>query len=186
MHAAIKQATTIEDFNDARDLFRAYAAHLSFNPSGAASIFIDGFEDEVAGLPGPYTSPEGVILLAQVADGVAGCVALRPILPLAPVVEEKHNCEMKRLWIGERYRRLGLGRELVRFAISWAKAASYQAMYLDTAPSAMPAAQAMYQSLGFQQVERYNDNPVPGVIFFRLRLEGAATRPGYPQSSRLV
>jgi hypothetical protein len=34
----------------------------------------------------------------------------------------------------------------------------------------MDAARALYLSVGFRPVERYNDNPIPGVLFFELDL----------------
>jgi hypothetical protein len=34
----------------------------------------------------------------------------------------------------------------------------------------MNAAHALYESLGFRRIERYNDNPIEGVLFFELRL----------------
>jgi hypothetical protein len=46
-------------------------------------------------------------------------------------------------------------------------------MYLDTIPAAMPEANRLYAAMGFEPTERYNDNPLSGVAFFRLRLDGA-------------
>jgi hypothetical protein len=42
-------------------------------------------------------------------------------------------------------------------------------MRLDTLPT-MDAARALYLSLGFRSIERYNDNPIEGVLFFELAL----------------
>ena len=43
-------------------------------------------------------------------------------------------------------------------------------MRLDTLPE-MDAARTLYRSLGFRPIERYNDNPIEGVLFFELALE---------------
>lgn len=75
---------------------------------------------------------------------------------------------MKRLWVDEQFRGLGLGRRLVEEAIAWAKHTGYEAIYLDTVPAAFPEASRLYKALGFMQVGRYNDNPVSDVVFFRL------------------
>ena len=42
-------------------------------------------------------------------------------------------------------------------------------MRLDTLPR-MEAARALYLSLGFRPIERYNENPIAGVLFFELLL----------------
>jgi len=62
------------DLADAADLFRAYAAALPVD------LGYQGFEAELAGLPGKYAPPAGALLLARTPSGEAiGCVALRPI-----------------------------------------------------------------------------------------------------------
>ena len=60
-----------------------------------------------------------------------------------------------------------------------ARARGYTAIYLDTMPATMQAANHIYKELGFTPVERYADNPVlrqpsgcednrsPDVVFFR-------------------
>ena len=145
-----------------RGLMRAYGAHLSASPTGAAGICIPNHKAEIAGLPGPYASPGGVLLLASEEGAAAGCVAMRPM--------GEQGCELKRLWVDKGFRGRGLGRELMQAAIGWARAAGYKAVYLDTVPAAMPEANALYARMGFERVERYNDNPVTDVIFFRLTL----------------
>ena len=170
VNASITQATTSHDFEAIRALFRDYGAYLAAGPSGAAGISIDGFEQEIASLPGPYAFPSGVLLIAHANGATAGCVALRPVRPNSRLERDEQSCEMKRLWICDGYRGLGLGRQLVQYALAWAHTANYQAVYLDTAPAAMPAAHKLYQDLGFKQVDRYNDNPVPGIVFCRLSL----------------
>ncbi len=74
---------------------------------------------------------------------------------------------MKRLWVAGTFRGLGLGQRLVEEAIVWAERAGFEAMYLDTVPTAMPEANRLYEDMGFRRVERYNENPVADVVFFR-------------------
>ncbi len=142
-------------------LCREYAASLPF------SLCFQGFEEELAGLPGKYARPRGCMLLA-LADGLpAGCVAMRPIEPLpgdpAPV------CEMKRLWVRPTHRKLGIGRLLCERLISEAKAAGYALMKLDSEPD-FSAAMGLYASLGFTPIARYNDDPHPQTVYLGLPL----------------
>jgi hypothetical protein len=72
------------DFPALTQLFRAYAASLPID------LGYQGFDDELASLPGKYAPPEGALLIARDAEGAAlGCVAMRPLEPGV--------CEMKRL-----------------------------------------------------------------------------------------
>jgi putative acetyltransferase len=68
-----------------------------------------------------------------------------------------------------------LGQRLIQEAIAWAKRMGHSAVYLDTVPAAFPDATRIYRSMGFVEVKRYNNNPVAGVIFFRLGLDSAST-----------
>ncbi len=63
------QAAAAEQMGLVRKLFRAYAASLRFD------LGFQGFERELAALPGDYAPPEGRILLAALDGRIAGCVA---------------------------------------------------------------------------------------------------------------
>ena len=112
-------------------------------------------------MPGQYAPPTGKLLLAQVNFQPAGCIALRGL--------EQRICEMKRLFVRPKFRRRKLGLELAEAIITDARRLGYGAMRLDTLPS-MAAARALYQTLGFRAIPRYNDNPSEGVIYLELRL----------------
>jgi putative acetyltransferase len=138
-------------------LLRAYATGLG------VSLCFQGFEAEVAGLPGAYSPPRGQLLLARDAlgGGLAGLVALRP----APATPEQ--CEMKRLYVRPAARGSGLGRTLAMAAMDEARRLGYRRMCLDTLP-AMREAQTLYRSLGFRQTGASATEPM--VLLFEREL----------------
>lgn len=140
----------------ARELFREYEAWLGL------SLCFQNFEQELAELPGAYAEPEGRLLLAYCNEELAGCVALRMI--------GRNTCEMKRLFVRERFRGKGVGRSLVKAIIRNAKAIGYRRMRLDTIPPKMNDAIVLYRNLGFKEIAPYYHNPVPGAIFMELKL----------------
>ena len=157
----VREAVAADDVAVVRRLLRAYGDYLAANPAGAANICIQGYGEELERLPAPYFA----LLLAEVDGVAAGCVALRR------VARDESGCEMKRLWVDGAFRGFGLGRRLVEEAILWAKGLGFKAMYLDTVPAAMPEANRLYAAMGFEPTERYNENPLSGVAFFRLGLD---------------
>ena len=139
----------------ARTLFREYADSLGID------LGFQHFERELAGLPGDYAPPRGLLLLAVAGHEPAGCVALRPL--------RNATAELKRLYVRPAQRGTGLGRRLTEAALAAARDAGYERVWLDTVPS-MGAAQALYRSLGFAPIEAYRFNPVAGTTFLGLEL----------------
>ena len=151
-----------------------YLAHLAEGPRGAASICLTGYEAELAALPEPYVAPGG-LLVAEVESAVAGCVAIKGLKARAGVTGLRAEIppgalELKRLWVRPGFRGLRLGQRLMQAAIDHARAVGATAIYLDTVPAAMPEANRMYEAMGFAPTERYNDNDVADIEFFRLGL----------------
>lgn len=138
-----------------RALFVEYAASLPF------SLDFQGFDDELAALPGAYAPPDGRLLLASRAGTPVGCVALRR--------HDARTAELKRLYVRPEGRGGGTGRALAVAAIAAARAAGYERIVLDTVPG-METAQALYRELGFREVAPYRFNPVPGTAFLALSL----------------
>lgn len=153
----ILPAESRTDLKDMAALFRAYAASLPVD------LGYQGFEAELAGLPGKYAPPAGALLIARAPSGEAiGCVAMRPI-------EGERTCEMKRLYVTPAARGMGLGAALVRAIVERARGAGYEEMRLDTLPT-MQAARAMYAHAGFLEIDAYYPTPVEGTIFLALPL----------------
>jgi putative acetyltransferase len=152
---AITPASTTGDIGEARALFLEYGASLGF------SLCFQGFDEELAELPGAYCPPQGRLLLARVDDVVSGCVALRPL--------GDGICEMKRLYVRPASIGQGLGRQLATVIIHEGRAAGYRAMRLDTVPS-MTAALGLYVSLGFRDIPPYRENPIAGARYLELGL----------------
>jgi GNAT superfamily N-acetyltransferase len=153
--AAIHQANSPQDLALARNLFLEYADWIKVD------LCFQGFERELATLPGDYTPPQGRLLLAFHHEHAVGCVALRRI--------DATTAEVKRLYVRPEARGKRVGRQLVEQLIAAARESGYRRLVLDTLPQ-MPEAQALYRSFGFVEIPGYYHNPLPGVIFMELQL----------------
>ncbi|WP_420563059.1 GNAT family N-acetyltransferase [Thalassobaculum sp.] len=150
----IAPAATEADRADFAALVREYVDWL------AIDLGYQGLEAELAALDRVYAAPGG-ILLARAEDGAAlGGVAVKPLPKLGSGI-----CEMKRLYVRPAGRGLGLGRRLGEAAMAHGRAAGFAAMVLDTLPSRMGDAVAMYGKLGFTPRAAYYDTPIAETIF---------------------
>ncbi len=160
--AIIRRAETAAAIAAARTLMIEYRDSIS------TPLTFQGFDAEMAALPGKYTSPRGVILLGYLDHAAtlpSGVIAFRELdaNPHRPI------CEMKRLYVNPAARRVGMGRLLCNELITIARAANYAAMRLDTDEYMLPA-QSLYKSLGFKSISKYNDDPIPNTLFYELIL----------------
>jgi len=151
----IAEARWPQDREAVESLFGEYVSSL------AEDISFQNVADELAGLPGKYSRPGGVVLIARQGDELAGAIAYRMFEPGV--------CEMKRLYVRPSFRGRGLARDLANELIEDARARGYRTMLLDTLAS-MQAARSLYRDLGFVPVEAYYDNPLPGVAYMTLDL----------------
>jgi putative acetyltransferase len=155
-----------EDTVQARALLASYGRFLTVSPVGAAGLCLIGYDAELRGLPGKYAGKEADLLLARVKGEGAGCVAITE----RTLEDGLRAAEMKRLWVEPRFRGYGVGRGLVCAAIDWTRSHGREAVGLDTVHEAMPEANDLYRSLGFEEISRFNDNPLSGVRFYLLKL----------------
>jgi len=120
------------------------------------------FEAELAGLPGHYAPPRGDLLLASVGGEPAGCVAMHDL--------GGGVAEMKRMFVPERFRGLGIGRRLASTIVARGRHAGYRRMRLDTSKRQVAAIE-LYRDLGFKQVPPYydlNEELRDWLVFFEL------------------
>jgi putative acetyltransferase len=167
----IRQAATPADIARARALFIEYAQWLKVD------LCFQGFDRELAALPGAYSPPRGRLLLAGAAGTAFGCIALRPI---EATVESGASAsasrpgtavgEVKRLYVRPEHRGGGWGRRLAEAVIAEARSLGYTGLKLDTLDW-MAAARSLYAQLGFRECAPYYDNPLPGVVYMALALE---------------
>lgn len=143
----------------ARSLFEEYAEQLGVD------LCFQNFSSELRSLGTMYGAPAGCLLLAWHGDAAVGCVGARRISPT--------ECEMKRLYVRDAARGLGIGRQLTAALIDRARGLGYERMVLDTLEG-MTAARRLYASLGFRRCAPYYPNPLAGVTYMALELASSA------------
>ena len=143
-------------------LFSEYTqALIEGNHLFADYLSLQNFKKELNHLDVKYGMPWGRLYLAICNGKPAGCIGLRKL--------DEHNCEMKRLYVRPQFRGNHIGEKLIQQIIYDAKVIGYSYMLLDTFPF-LTSAIRMYQSYGFYEIERYNENPIDGCIYMKLNL----------------
>ncbi|MDF1794228.1 MAG: GNAT family N-acetyltransferase [Thalassobaculaceae bacterium] len=153
---SIRPAASAADRAAFAELVREYVDWL------AIDLGYQGLEAELATLERVYGAP-GTMLVAWDRDGggdALGGIAVKPLPSLGA-----GHCEMKRLYVRPSGRGLGLGRRLAEAAMASAREAGFTAMVLDTLPSRMGDAVAMYAKLGFNPRAAYYATPIEETIF---------------------
>jgi len=92
--------------------------------------------------------PRTVFLVARVAGESCACGALRALEP--------GTAEVKRMYVRDQFRRLGLGRRMIAALESTARGKGITRLRLETGV-AQPEAIALYESVGFAAVEPYGE-----------------------------
>ncbi len=152
----IEPVSTSDDLAAAKALFLAYAQSLDF------SLCFQGFDKELAEMPGKYDpSQKGTLLLGKVNGVARGVVGLRDL--------GDGICEMKRLYVAPEGRGHNLGRLLADAVIAEASRLGYRLMRLDTLRR-MVAANRIYDALEFRDIPPYYDNPMDDVRYRELKL----------------
>jgi DNA-binding MarR family transcriptional regulator/GNAT superfamily N-acetyltransferase len=130
---------------DARLCLREYFAELGRR-------FETGF-DPALSIPAELHElrpPAGLFLVATLRSEPVGCGALK--------FHGDEPTELKRMWVAESVRGLGIGRRLLSELESSAAAAGARIVRLET-NNALTEAIGLYRSAGYREVEAFNDEP---------------------------
>lgn len=150
-------ANSQEDFTEAARLFREYAQWLNID------LCFQGFEEELGKLDQMYAAPSGGLLLCRdTGSGLyAGCVGVRML--------DHETAELKRMYLQDAYRGLGIGKLLLTESLALAQTLGYRRVRLDTLNHMTPAME-LYKRAGFYDIPAYYHNPEPGVVYFEKTL----------------
>ena len=99
-----------------------------------------------------FLPPKGIFLLAYEDGLLAGCACTRTI--------ETNVAELKRMYVRPDFRRRGIGASLVKQTIEEVRRQQYSIIRLDSARF-MSDAHALYRSLGFTDIDPYDESEIP-------------------------
>jgi DNA-binding MarR family transcriptional regulator/GNAT superfamily N-acetyltransferase len=144
--ASLVQTRVVDpEHPDAKRCLRAYVAELNrrsdipFDPSNGSTAE-----------PHEVRPPAGAFLVAYLNGDAIGCGAV------------KHRSggptDIKRMWVAESARGLGIGRRLLRELEQLARDGGARVVQLET-NAALVEAIAMYRSAGYAEVPAFNDEP---------------------------
>ena len=151
----IREAEGAADMKAVRELFIEFQGIINVD------LCFQGFDEELATLPGRYARPLGRLFLAMDGDEAVGVTGLRPM--------GDGVAEMKRLYLRPPWRGSGLGRRLAEAVVDAARHAGHKKICLDTLDF-MDEARNMYRSMGFVEIPAYYDNPLDGVFYLECDL----------------
>lgn len=147
----VKIAAEPADSEAARWCIDQYFALLNarfeggYDPGNAARVEADDF-----------APPNGAFLVARSLGAPVGCGCLRTAAPGIG--------EIKRLWVAEEARGLGLGQRLLDALEAEARALGMGRLRLDT-NRALSEARTLYLKNGYREVPPFNDDPYPDFWF---------------------
>lgn len=152
----IRMAKTVADFKEAKALIAAYVQWLGLDLS------FQQLEEEMDTLPEMYNARNGGLFIAYHTQQPVGVVGLRKF--------SASEAEVKRMFIQQGYRGIGIGQLLLTACIDAAKNLGYDSIKLDTLDT-MKAAIQLYTANGFIEIPPYRHNPYEGAKYFELRLK---------------
>ncbi|MFI5611518.1 GNAT family N-acetyltransferase [Amycolatopsis sp. NPDC051903] len=130
--------------SDARYCLRSYFEELGrrFDAGFDPSQSISAGDDEM-------TLPSGLLLVATLQGSPVGCGALK-------LHADTGIAEIKRMWVSQTVRGLGLGRRLLDRLVQEASTRGLHTLRLET-NKALVEARHLYETAGFTEVDAFND-----------------------------
>ncbi len=152
----LKEAKSDSEYKTAIQLFKEYVSQIGVD------LEFQNFNEEIENIKSLYSRPKGVLFIAlDDKRSPLGCVGIRKL--------ENSICELKRMYLKEEARGLGIGKQLLKKAIEVGEELGYQKMRLDTLPI-MHSAIDLYKRTGFYEIEPYRFNPIKGTKYFEIKL----------------
>jgi ribosomal protein S18 acetylase RimI-like enzyme len=145
-----KKLETEEEIIKAKELIIEYIKWLN------QDLSFQNIDDELMNFPQRYKEPDGSFIIAKDNNNIVGCVGLKKL--------DGNICEMKRLFVNDKYKGKGIGKKLVEKIIEEAKNKKYKKMRLDTLRT-MKKASKIYNENNFYEIEPYYDNPNNDVVY---------------------
>lgn len=150
-----------KDFEVVKELLEEYTASLFELDGPVHTKEFEAHKHQMNNLGEYFGPPDGCLLVAKYKKESAGCVALRKL--------NNDTCEMKRLYVTPKFRGLKIGRALANAVIAQARKIGYKHMRIHTM-SALERANRLYKSLGFNEIDPYEDTPRKDAVFMELKL----------------
>jgi len=139
------EAKSPDDIAAVRALFLEYLGFVERYLGQDLSF--QGTEKEFADFPQTYDA----LFLARMDGAPVAACGLKPFKP--------GICELKRLYCQPPARGHGLGLKLSQATLTKAREIGYRKIYLDT-DHGLIHANAVYEALGFSDIDKYYDNPM--------------------------
>jgi DNA-binding MarR family transcriptional regulator/ribosomal protein S18 acetylase RimI-like enzyme len=130
------------------DAQRCLAAYFSELESRSGTVLDPA--TRAAAKPHEMRPPQGVMLVAYLRGDAIGCGAVK--------LHGKQPAEIKRMWVADEARGLGLGRRLLAELEATAHAAGAEVAHIETNHTLIEAI-ALYRSAGWADVAPFNEEP---------------------------
>jgi GNAT superfamily N-acetyltransferase len=166
---AIRPAVTPADFKAFGELVAEYVewcrTRYRHDQTFVDEVFgYQSLSSELDSMFAAYSPPNGKTLIALRDGIVSGGVAYKDL--------GDGSCEMKRLFVPDRFKGQGTGRRLCAAIVATAHEDGFRLMRLDTG-RLFEEAIAMYRSFGFQECRPHHEYPPPlreQLVFMELSL----------------